>query len=76
MVGRLIAAAPRASCCKLLLGLVRARRRRRWPTCCSTGPATTTASNLSALEAEIEAFVDQYHGTPLAQLSLARCWPT
>jgi ubiquinone biosynthesis protein len=27
--------------------------------------------NLSQLEAEIEAFVDQYHGTPLAQLNLA-----
>jgi ubiquinone biosynthesis protein len=26
--------------------------------------------NLSRLESEIEAFVDQYHGTPLAQLSL------
>ncbi|CAN7377999.1 ABC1 kinase family protein [Polaromonas sp. LjRoot131] len=28
--------------------------------------------NLSQLEAEIEAFVDQYHGTPLAQLSLGQ----
>jgi ubiquinone biosynthesis protein len=27
--------------------------------------------NLGQLETEIEAFVDQYHGTPLAQLSLA-----
>lgn len=28
--------------------------------------------NLSQLETEIEAFVDQYHGTPLAQLSLGQ----
>jgi ubiquinone biosynthesis protein len=28
--------------------------------------------NLGPLEDEIEAFVDQYHGTPLAQLNLAR----
>jgi ubiquinone biosynthesis protein len=28
--------------------------------------------NLSQLESEIEAFVDQYHGTPLAQLSLGQ----
>lgn len=28
--------------------------------------------NLSQLEAEIESFVDQYHGTPLAQLSLGQ----
>lgn len=29
-------------------------------------------ANLSQLEAEIESFVDQYHGTPLAQLSLGQ----
>lgn len=29
-------------------------------------------TNLSQLEAEIEAFVDQYHSTPLAQLSLGQ----
>jgi ubiquinone biosynthesis protein len=28
--------------------------------------------NLSLLESEIEAFVDQYHGTPLAELNLAQ----
>ena len=28
-------------------------------------------ANLTQLESEIEAFVDQYHGTPLAQLSLS-----
>ncbi len=41
-----------------------------------TGPATPSAVQLAQLEDEIEAFVDQYHGTPLAQLEPGRtCWP-
>ncbi|MBT9488996.1 MAG: ubiquinone biosynthesis protein UbiB [Rubrivivax sp.] len=32
----------------------------------------TGQANLAQLEAEIEAFVDQYHGTPLAQLNLGQ----
>jgi ubiquinone biosynthesis protein len=68
MVGRCRRAGAR-SCCNCCWAWSSATRR-RWPTCCWTGPATHAASTSAQLEDEIEAFVDQYHGTPLAQLSL------
>ncbi len=69
MVGRL-SARRREELLQLLLGLVERQAQAvadvllEW-----TGDAH--AIDLGQLEAEIEAFVDQYHGTPLAQLSLA-----
>jgi ubiquinone biosynthesis protein len=73
MVGRL-SQRRREELLTLLLGLVE-RRPQPWPRCCWTGPATPVGI-AGELEGEIEAFVDQYHGTPLASSTWGRCWPT
>ncbi|MDP1901728.1 MAG: AarF/UbiB family protein [Rubrivivax sp.] len=69
MVGRL-SARRREELLQLLLGLVE-----RQPQAVADVLLEWTGDDhridLGQLEAEIEAFVDQYHGTPLAQLSLA-----
>ena len=44
---------------------------RPWPMCCWTGRVTSRVQ-IGQLETEIEAFVDQYHGVPLAQLRLGQ----
>lgn len=70
MVGRL-SDRRREDVLHLLLGLVQRRPSQvadvllDW-----SDPATDARIDQAALETEIEAFVDQYHGTPLAQLSL------
>jgi ubiquinone biosynthesis protein len=69
MVGRL-SAQRREELLQLLLGLVQ-----RQPDAVADvlleWAGNEHAVELGPLEAEIETFVDQYHGTPLAQLSLA-----
>jgi ubiquinone biosynthesis protein len=73
MVGRL-SQRRREELLQLLLGLVQREPRAvadvllDWAG--QDGNAPNGTLNLGQLEAEIEAFVDQYHGTPLAELSL------
>ncbi|MBA4175447.1 MAG: ubiquinone biosynthesis protein UbiB [Leptothrix sp. (in: Bacteria)] len=72
MVGRL-SPRRRDELLRLLLGLVEKRPAEvadvliEW-----TGQADGHGVQVSTLEDEIEAFVDQHHGTPLAQLNLAQ----
>ena len=72
MVGRL-STRRREDLLNLLLGLVQRRPQQvadvllDWAVGAGRG---TESVNQGQLEAEIEAFVDQYHGTPLADLSL------
>jgi ubiquinone biosynthesis protein len=70
MVGRL-SARRREDVLQLLLGLVQRRPAQVADVLLDWGgPGEETRIDQPALEAEIEAFVDQYHGTPLAELSL------
>ncbi|MFM8692338.1 MAG: AarF/UbiB family protein, partial [Limnohabitans sp.] len=72
MVGR-VSSHRREELLSLLLGLVE-----RQPQAVAdvlldwTGSGDEEAADVRALEAEIEAFVDQYHGVPLARLSLGQ----
>ncbi|MCU0968549.1 MAG: AarF/UbiB family protein [Rubrivivax sp.] len=68
MVGRL-SARRREELLQLLLGLVQ-RQPEPVAEVLLDWAGDAPASDLGMLEAEIEAFVDQYHGTPLAQLRL------
>ena len=70
MVGRLTERR-REELLQLLLGLVE-RRPQAVADVLLDWTGDEHGVNLSQLEAEIEAFVDQYHGTPLAQLSLGQ----
>ena len=69
MVGR-ISARRREELLQLLLGLVE-RRPQAVADVLTDWTGDQSAVQLAQLEDEIEAFVDQYHGTPLAQLDLA-----
>lgn len=70
MVGRL-SAQRRDELLKLLLGLVR-RQARQVADVLLSWAGDGHGMQLATLEDEIEEFVDQYHGTPLAQLSLGQ----
>jgi len=70
MVGRL-SARRREELLQLLLGLVE-RNPQAVADILLDWAGDEHGVNLSQLESEIEAFVDQYHGTPLAQLSLGQ----
>ncbi|WP_309684208.1 AarF/UbiB family protein [Polaromonas sp.] len=70
MVGRL-SAHRRDELLQLLLGLVE-RDAQAVAEVLMDWTSDERGQNLAQLEAEIEAFVDQYHGTPLAQLSLGQ----
>jgi ubiquinone biosynthesis protein len=69
MVGR-ISTRRREELLQLLLGLVE-RHPQAVADVLSDWTGDQSAVQLALLEDEIEAFVDQYHGTPLAQLDLA-----
>jgi len=69
MVGR-ISARRREELLQLLLGLVE-RQPEPVADVLLDWAGNAHAIDLGQLEGEIESFVDQYHGTPLAQLSLA-----
>ncbi|MBE0550716.1 MAG: ubiquinone biosynthesis protein UbiB, partial [Rubrivivax sp.] len=68
MVGR-VSTRRREELLQLLLGLVE-RRPQDVADVLTDWTGDQSAVQLAQLEDEIEAFVDQYHGTPLAQLSL------
>jgi len=70
MVGRL-SARRREELLQLLLGLVE-RNPQAVADILLDWAGDDRGVNLAQLESEIEAFVDQYHGTPLAQLSLGQ----
>ena len=69
MVGRL-SQRRREDLLNLLLGLVQHRPQQVADVLLDWAGSGADGVNLSQLEAEIEDFVDQYHGTPLADLSL------
>ncbi len=70
MVGRL-SARRREELLQLLLGLVQ-REPQPVADVLLDWAGDTNGAQLAQLESEIEAFVDQYHGTPLAQLELGQ----
>lgn len=70
MVGRL-SERRREELLQLLLGLVE-RQAQAVADVLMDWTSDSHGTNLAQLETEIEAFVDQYHGTPLAELSLGQ----